>query len=71
MACPDCDAMLTRLAVLALTLRKFGVWAHREAGHPAANWQHCDRHPCVTVLRALEQGTLPEDLSKTHARRTA
>jgi hypothetical protein len=56
--CPDCDAMLTRVAVLALRLRKLSAQLHEAGKHAAGEWQLCDEEPCASTRRAFRYGGL-------------
>jgi hypothetical protein len=51
--CPLCEREITRVAVLAVQLRKVSAIAHRLLSHPTATWQTCAEEPCLSTWRKL------------------
>lgn len=57
--CPQCDLALTRLAVLALALRKIAVRAHVAHGN-SGPWSDCPLEPCVTASAAMHRSQVED-----------
>ena len=58
--CPYYDALLTRSAVLTLTLRKIALEAHRQGGH-GGTWERCALWPCQDAAKAVRDAGDSED----------
>ena len=55
MTCGYCDRANTRCALLAMALRKLGVWVHLELKHPPSwKFDRCALEPCTLIAAALQ-----------------
>lgn len=55
--CSYCDTALTRVAVLALRLRKVSIEAHKQRQHKG-EWPACEELSCAEDRRILRYGGL-------------